>query len=350
MPLHPGALSCVPGPQRCEKRPMRPYWATFAPLGARARSYTRGMELREVAEALYTADPADFVAQRNAAAGKADKALAKDIRGLRKPSASAAAVNALVRAHPDVIDDILAIGDRMREAFADRDRDEIRALTAERQRLLQKALRNAGPLSAAVQREVEDTLQAAVIDAAAAAAVRSGMLVRAIESTGLDQADVTDAVALPVDVDAPVPARERRSGGSRSSTGAKGSESGSSRRSKSGGAGDAGAQADAQADAEAEAAEEASRRRERQRRIRTAEKALERATSDAERLDDELDEEVDRRTDLEAERDTLSRRLERTQEELSESRAAERELRRRITNAQSALREAQKALRAARDD
>ena len=292
------------------------------------------MELREVAEALYTGDPAAFVAQRNTAAGKAaaaDKALAREIRALRKPSASAAAVNALVRAHPDLVDDILAVGDRMRAAFADRDRDEIRSLTGERQRLLQKALQSAGPISPAVQREVEDTLQAAVIDAAAAAAVRSGMLTRAIESTGVDQVDVTDAVALPVDVDAPAPARPPRATSGRKN----GATSGSRARS---------------AESDADAAEEASRSRERERRIRTAEKALERASAEAERLDDELDEEVDRRTDLEAERDTLSRRLERTQEELAESRAAERELRRRITNAQSALRDAQKALRAARSD
>ena len=308
------------------------------------------MELREVAETLYTADPAEFVAQRNAAAGKADKALAKDIRSLRKPSASAAAVNGLVRNHSDVIDDILDIGDRMRQAFADRDRDEIRSLTGERQRLLQKALRNAGDLSAAVQREVEDTLQAAVIDPAAAAAVRSGMLVRAIESTGVDQVDVTDAVALPVDVDAPAPARTSKRSGGRGAVDRRGggeATAASTRRAHPDGGTDTGASDDERA--ETEAAEEASRRRERQRRIRTAEKALERAAADAERLDDELDEEVDRRSDLEAERDTLSRRLERTQEELSESRAAERELRRRITNAQSALRDAQKALRAARD-
>lgn len=300
-------------------------------------SYTRGMGLREIAQTLYVGDPAGFIAGRNAAAATADdKALAKEIRGLRKPSASAAAVNALVHDHGDLVDDILAVGDRMREAFADRDRDAIRSLTAERQRLLQKALRSAGPLSAAVQREVEDTLQAAVIDAAAAAAVRSGMLVRAIESTGVDQVDVTDAVALPVDVDAPAPPRPARK------------EPADSRRRAS----KAGTEPDGDADGadETDAAEEASRRREHERRIRTAEKALDRASAEAERLDDELDEEVDRRTDLEAERDSLTRRLERTQAELSESRAAERELRRRITNAQSALRDAQKALRAARDD
>lgn len=280
------------------------------------------MDLREVADGLYALPPAEFTASRNAAAGHADKPLAAEIRGLRKPSVAAAAVNALVREHPDVVDAILDVGDRMREAFAERDRTAIRELTGERQRLLQQAIRDAGTASAAVQREVEDTLQAAVIDAAAAAAVRSGLLVRSLESTGVDQVDVSDAVALPVDVDAPPAPRVTR---------AKSPARGSKR------------------PADAEPVESPSERRERERRIRTAEKALERARTDADALDDELDEEVDRRTDLEAERDALARRLERTQDELSESRAAERELRRRITQAQSALRDAEKALRAARD-
>ena len=301
-----------------------------------------------MADELYAADPGDFIARRNAAAAEAGKPLAADIRGLRKPSASAAAINALVRGRTDLIDDILAVGDRMRDAFAQRDREQIRALTAERQRLLQQALQAAGPVSGAVQREVEDTLQAAVIDEAAAAAVRSGMLVRAIASTGVDQVDVTDAVALPVDVGA----GRGRAPGTRADAEADHASRtrNAAKASKAGGHHAAGDAAEDAAEDAVAAAEAASARRERERRIRTAEKAVERARADAESLDDELDEEVDRRTDLEAERDALTRRLERTRDELSESRAAERELRRRITNAQAALRNAEKALRAARDD
>ncbi|GAA1441962.1 hypothetical protein [Leifsonia poae] len=274
------------------------------------------MGLREVADELYGKPAGDFTASRNAAASGADKSLAKEIKALRKPSAAAAAINALVREHPEVIDAILEVGDRMREAFAARDRDEIRAATAERQRLLQSASRHVEGASASVVREIEETLQAAVIDPAAAAAVHSGMLVRGLESTGVDQVDVTDAVALPIDPDAlqrSAPARADRA---------------------------------AAATKQKESAESASDRRERERRIRSAEKALEHARAAADTLDDELDEEVDRRSDLEAERDDLARRLERTQDELTESRAAERELRRRITQAHAAVREAEKALRA----
>ncbi|WP_349865709.1 hypothetical protein [Leifsonia sp. WHRI 6310E] len=284
------------------------------------------MDLREVAGELYAGAPAEFVERRSAAAAGAARDLAKEIRAFRKPTASAAAINALVREHPDTVEDVLEIGDRMRAAFADRDRAAIRELTRDRQRLLQKATHGLG-LSAAVEREVEETLQAAVVDAAAAAAVRSGMLLRALESTGVDQVDVSDAVALPVDVDAPPPSRPAKTK-TRAKTGTDASR----------------------AEPEPSDRESASERRERQRRLRTAEKAVERARAETEGLDDELDTEVDRRSDLEAERDTLQRRLERTTEELAESRAAERDLRKRISAAHTALRAAERDLRAAQDE
>jgi hypothetical protein len=298
------------------------------------------MDLRDVAGELYAAAPNDFIAKRNAAAAEADRPTAKQIKALRKPSASAAAINALVRDQPDLIGDVLDIGARMRDAFASRDRAEIRALTQERQRLLQRATDGLG-LSPAVQREVEETLQAAVIDPAAAAAVRSGMLVRALESTGLEQVDVSDAVALPVEIEdfpAPTPGRRRAApGGRRSDAGTPSAPDA-----------DTGAEEEQAAEPE-EPVESPSERRERQRRIRAAEKAVERARADADAVDDELDETVDRRGDLEAERDGLQRRLQRVMDDLSEARAAERELRSRLSEAQRAVREAEKELREARD-
>lgn len=293
------------------------------------------MDLREVAGELYAAAPGDFIAQRNAAAAQADRPTAKQIKTLRKPSASAAAINALVREHPELVGDVLDIGSRMRDAFASRDRAEIRSLTQERQRLLQRAT-DGLDLSPAVQREVEETLQAAVIDPAAAAAVRSGMLVRALESTGLEQVDVSDAVALPVEIeDFPAPQKGRRRAAARSG----GADGGT-------GPGEAD---EAESGETAPPAESASERRERQRGIRAAEKALERARADADALDDELDETVDRRGDLEADRDALQRKLQRIMDDLTETRGAERDLRSRLSDAQRAVREAEKTLRDARD-
>lgn len=289
------------------------------------------MDLREVAAELYAAPPAEFVAQRAAAAGRADRELARGIRALRKPSAAAAAVNALVRAHPDLVEDVLGVGDRLREAFGARDRERIRALTAERQRLLQRAGRELEALSPAVRREVEETLQAAVIDAAAAAAVRSGLLVRAIESTGLDEADVSGAVAVPVEA-GPAP---RRLPGAREERKAEPEPPEPTEPTEP---------------EPPEPAEPPSDRRERLRRLRTAERALGRARTEAESLDDELDEETDRRSELEAEVDSLERRLRRTEEELEASRRAERELRRRITAARASVRDAERALREAQKE
>lgn len=301
------------------------------------------MDLREVAGELYSVAPADFIARRNAAAAGADRSTAQQIKTLRKPSASAAAINALTREHPDLVGDVLQIGSRMRDAFASRDRAEIRALTQERQRLLQRATEGLD-LSPAVQREVEETLQAAVIDPAAAAAVRSGMLIRALESTGLEQVDVSDAVALPIDIEdfpAPRPGRPKSRAGI---GGGRAAEAGDET------AAGAGPDESDEPDESGEPVESPSERRERQRRIRAAEKALARAREDAEAVDDELDETVDRRGDLESERDALQRRLQRMTDDLSETRAAERELRSRLSDAQRAVREAEKALRDARDD
>ena len=296
------------------------------------------MDLRDVAGELYAAAPGDFIAKRNAAAADADRPTAQQIKALRKPSAAASAINALVRDEPDLVGDVLDIGARMRDAFASRDRAEIRSLTQERQRLLQRATEGLD-LSPAVQREVEETLQAAVIDPAAAAAVRSGMLVRALESTGLEQVDVSEAVALPVEIEdfpAPTPGRRRKA-----------AEEAAAQRAESS---DADAAAATGEEPSAEPAESPSERRERERRVRAAEKALERARGDAESVDDELDETVDRRGDLEAERERLQRRLQRTMDDLTETRSAERELRHRLSDAQRAVREAEKALREARDD
>jgi len=285
------------------------------------------MDLRDVAGELYAAAPGDFIAKRNAAAAGADRPTAKQIKALRKPSASAAAINALVRDQPDLVGDVLEIGARMRDAFASRDRAEIRSLTQERQRLLQRAT-DGLDLSPSVQREVEETLQAAVIDPAAAAAVRSGMLVRALESTGLEQVDVSDAVSLPVEIeDFPTPRPGRKKATRAASEDAPETEA-----------------------VEAGPDESPSERRERQRRIRAAEKAVERARADADAVDDELDETVDRRGDLEAERDRLQRTLQRLMDDLTETRASEKELRSRLSDAQRAVREAERELRDARAD
>jgi hypothetical protein len=277
------------------------------------------MDLRALADELYAAAPAEFVQRRNAAAAaETDRELAGAVRALRKPTAAAAAINALVRGRPDEVEGLIAVGDRLRAALADRDGAAVRESTRDRQRMLQRATEGLG-LSTAVARKVEETLQAAVVDPAAAAAVRSGLLLRALESTGVDQIDVSAAVALPIDTRVPPP--DARAGESA----------------------DEGATGRPRAASESES-------RERRRRIRAAERAVERARAETESLDDEIGEEVDRRSRLETERASIERRLERTTAELAGSRSAERELHARRAVAHAAVRAAERALRDATGD
>lgn len=276
------------------------------------------MDLREVAAGLYAVAAADFMAERTAAAGRADGDLARRIRALRKPTAAAAAVNALVRDDPGLVEAILDVGEQMRTAFAERDRAAIRALTTERQRLLRQAVL-ASEQSPAVRRDVEATLQAAVVDRTAAAAVRSGMLVHAIESTGVEDVDIGDAVALPM---------SQEDGTARTAGAARPHR-------KTGTA----------LPADPEPVESASERRERARQRRAAERAVERARAEAADLDNELDHATERRGEREAEREALERRLDRAAADLAESRAAERALRARLADAQQVVRGAEARLR-----
>ncbi|MCS5735492.1 hypothetical protein [Herbiconiux daphne] len=165
--------------------------------------------LEEVAHELYGLLPGDFTAARNQRASDAgkggDRPLGASIRRLAKPSVAAWAVNALVRHRADEVDDLLELGERLRTAQDELDRDAIQSLGRDRQRSLAAIGRSARtlgdelgvPVSESAAIEVQQTLQAAMGDPAAAAAVQSGMLVRTFAGSGLDPVDLEGAVALP---------------------------------------------------------------------------------------------------------------------------------------------------------
>src|SRR4051812_37889877 len=96
-----------------------------------------GEELDRAFDALYAADPSEFVALRKQLAADlragGDKAGAKVFLTARRPSTSAWALNQLVRRNPELVEQLLASGrallDAQTRAFAgDRDgmRDAIR--------------------------------------------------------------------------------------------------------------------------------------------------------------------------------------------------------------------------------
>jgi hypothetical protein len=168
--------------------------------------------LDDVASELYSLSPAEFTAARNRRASSetkgGDRQLGASIRRLPKPSVAAWAVNMLVRHRSDEVEALLELGDRLREAQDDLDSDAIRSLGRERHRGLSAIAATArdlgGELGTAVSEsaaiEVQQTLQAAMGDPAAAAAVRSGALVRTFSGSGLDPVDLDGAVAVPVEV------------------------------------------------------------------------------------------------------------------------------------------------------
>ncbi|MCU1402201.1 MAG: hypothetical protein JWM70_525 [Microbacteriaceae bacterium] len=165
--------------------------------------------LADAAEELYALPLTEFTAARNdrdkRARAEGDPELARQIRLMTKPSAVAWAVNLLVRDPDAELDQFLSLGESLRAAQDNLDRDSIRDLAAQRRTLVSTLARRAlgiadrigHPLSAAATREIEQTLESALADSAAAAAVTSGRLVRALSSVGFDPVDLSDAVAVP---------------------------------------------------------------------------------------------------------------------------------------------------------
>jgi hypothetical protein len=154
--------------------------------------------LRSRAQALYALRPDEFTAARTDAAAAAraegDRELANAVKGLRRPAVAAWAVNLLARQRAELVAQVVDLGEALRQAQSLLQGDELRDLTRQRRRLVaavtQEARRLAEAegqrLSDAATRQVEETLQAAMADRSAAAAVASGLLAQPLSSTGLD--------------------------------------------------------------------------------------------------------------------------------------------------------------------
>lgn len=163
--------------------------------------------LLEIADRLYGLSMADFTPARDALAKehKVDKAFAAQIKVLKKPSLAAWVVNLLVRRDAPQVEQVLAVGAALREAQANLDGEELRALTRQRRQLTAAVTAQARGLAheegvkvtQAVADQVEATLTAAMVDEGAATAVRSGLLVAALTATGVGAVDVAGALAVP---------------------------------------------------------------------------------------------------------------------------------------------------------
>lgn len=154
--------------------------------------------LLEEADLLYGLPLGDFTAARDRRAkelkaeGRTD--LAARVKALRKPGTAAWVVDLLVRRETEQVEQVLGVGAALREAQAAMSAGELRALTRQRRQVTAAVTQQARRLAAdeglkvsqSVADEVEATLTAAMVDADCGRAVRSGLLVSALRTTGVE--------------------------------------------------------------------------------------------------------------------------------------------------------------------
>jgi prefoldin subunit 5 len=163
-------------------------------------------ELLRIADDLYALGLAEFTPARDAKVKELKGTdLAKEVKALKKPSLAGWVVNLLVRHEPDQVEQVLQVGAALREAQASMSGDELRQLTRQRRQLTaavttvarRLAREHGQKVTEAVAGQVEATLTAAMVDEDCAKAVRSGLLLGPLASTGVDTVELAGAVALP---------------------------------------------------------------------------------------------------------------------------------------------------------
>ncbi|MGP4114702.1 hypothetical protein ACTWP5_27820, partial [Streptomyces sp. 4N509B] len=147
-------------------------------------------ELDEVADRLYAKRPEEFTAARKDAVAEArragDRPLAQAVGRLRRPTRAAWACNLLAHREPEASEQLLRLGEALRQAHHDLDRDQLRTLTGQQRqvvgalarravRLTEEAGQRIGPDA---QREVEQALHAVLADPEAAERWAAGHLTR----------------------------------------------------------------------------------------------------------------------------------------------------------------------------
>ncbi len=163
----------------------------------------------EVAGELYALTPAEFTAARDARAREARQAGQRDdaaaIKKLARPTTSAWLVNQLSRQAPEQLRRLIAVAEALEEAQRTLAGGRLRELSGQRRGVINDLLpcaadiasRAGQPASTVVMGEVRATLEAALADAAARAAVHAGRLTKPLAYAGLGEVDLAAALALP---------------------------------------------------------------------------------------------------------------------------------------------------------
>src|SRR5580700_1547592 len=307
----------------------------------------RDGDLAGAAEELYALSPGDFTAARDEQVAQArtsgNRDLARAIGALRRPTVSAWLVNQLAREAGDQVGELLALGESLRRAQQDLAGEQVRELSAQRRRLVaalvieakRLAERDGRAVGLQVEREVEATLQAALADADAAAAVRAGCLASPLSYAGLGVGDEAGAVSwqraparekAPSEGQAPAekkaPARQKAPARERASP-RRGTETAAEREARL-----------AAAEAERQARQAAAEAERRAAKIAEAEQAVRRAADAVAAAEAGLAEAEARFTSARGAQESARQQVERLDKELSLAIAAESQANRAARDAQ----------------
>jgi hypothetical protein len=153
--------------------------------------------LDEVADRLYALAPDDFVPARDEAVATArqagDRELAGRIAKLRRPTVGAWLVNLLAHECPDLVAELLQLGDDLRAAQRNLRGDDIRELSQRRRELVTGLASRAAALGRRRARgnlplaEVQSTLTAALAEPEIADQVRAGRLTKTVSYAGFGE-------------------------------------------------------------------------------------------------------------------------------------------------------------------
>ncbi|MBL7254819.1 hypothetical protein [Paractinoplanes lichenicola] len=152
----------------------------------------------ELIQRLYESPPEGFVAARTAAIDDArkagDRATAKRLAALKKPTVAAWVVNLLALRKPELIEELVELSSSLREAQRGLDGAALRELTNQRRQVVSALVTAASKLARAEEPalklplgEVEATLTAALAEPDIAAQVRTGRLIRAATYAGFGE-------------------------------------------------------------------------------------------------------------------------------------------------------------------
>jgi len=176
-----------------------------------------GYDVEAVFDELYTTPPSDFVARRETLAAAAKTAGRVDdarlIHAARRPTLAAWAANLLLRSRPEESRQFLDLGRALREAYHALDAAGLKALSAQRRRVVAALSRQAAQLardaghrlSQPVQQDLEATLRAVLADPDAADQWAGGRLVNALTPPSEFRPDTATAAERPGPRSRPAP-------------------------------------------------------------------------------------------------------------------------------------------------